>query len=84
MPIYNYQCECGYSSDELVKRSDDVVKCPKCEFPMVKQLSVPMFTIKGIGAYSAGCFPKAKDGPKIPDEIKNMSDAELDKSLGLI
>ena len=83
MPIFNYTCECGHSSEELVKKSDDVVTCPKCEFPMIKQLSAPMFTINGVGAYNSGCFPKAKDGPKIPQEILNMSDAELDKSLGL-
>lgn len=34
MPIYNYKCECGYSSDTFVWKMEEVVLCPCCHKPM--------------------------------------------------
>ncbi len=31
MPVFSYQCkQCGFSFEELVKRYDEEVPCPKC------------------------------------------------------
>lgn len=84
MPIYDYLCEdCNVVSEVMVKASETAVTCPECGDNMSRQLSAPMFTLKGVGNYASGCFPKSHEGPHIPEYIKNMPDAQLDKELGL-
>ena len=42
MPIFDYICKCGaIKGDELVKNSDEVVKCNNCPRDMVKEIGAP-------------------------------------------
>ena len=34
MPMYNFQCGCGYRSEEFVWHIGDVVYCPRCHGQM--------------------------------------------------
>ena len=34
MPIYNYECKCGYFSDTFVWKIEEVVLCSQCYKPM--------------------------------------------------
>jgi hypothetical protein len=50
---------------------------------MEKLVGAPAFILKGVGCTSNGSFARAKEGPTIPNSIKEMSDVELNRSLGL-
>lgn len=39
MPIFDYQCERGHKSEQLVRRADATPPCPECGGPTVKLLS---------------------------------------------
>jgi len=47
MPIYNFTCpECGHEQGEkIVKRFDSEVLCPKCKYPMAKNISSCNFIV---------------------------------------
>lgn len=54
MPIYEYQCSaCGHSLELLQKVSDEPREdCPACqENTLKKQISAPVFRLKGGGWY---------------------------------
>ena len=54
MPLFDYQCEkCGSVIEKLVKSSSDkeTVWCPKCDYPMHRQLPLTSFDLKGTGWY---------------------------------
>ena len=48
MPFFNYDCtECGQTVENvMVKKHDEVVLCPVCNKPLVKQLSMFNFQIE--------------------------------------
>ena len=85
MPIFDYKCPaCDITEEKIVKNSDIEVLCSRCTTPMIKLLSCPSFVLKGEGFFSSGSFPNAKkQGPHIPNHIKEMSDVDLNRSLGL-
>ena len=84
MPIFEYQCrECEITEEHLVKKYDDPINCPKCSLQMIKLIGAPAFKLKGEGFYGAGSNPRVSEGPKIPSEISNLSDVDLNRSLGL-
>ena len=86
MKIFDYQCantDCNNFIEKYVKTADEVVTCPKCERPMEKRLTMPAFILKGVGVVNAGTFAKSSEGPKLDQELLRMSDADLDKELGL-
>ena len=37
MPLYDYKCKCGFTSEVFVNKVKDVVSCEKCKKPMVRQ-----------------------------------------------
>lgn len=43
MPIYEFQCVCGYQHEVITLRAgtDLTVRCQKCGMPMVRKPSVP-------------------------------------------
>jgi putative FmdB family regulatory protein len=54
MPIYEYQCEACSKSTEVMQKSTDPAPatCESCgKGPMVKQLSMSSFALKGTGWY---------------------------------
>lgn len=70
MPFYDYRCaECGHELEVLRKISDPpLVECPACGRPALqKQLSAPVFRLKGSGWYETDF----KSGNK-----KNIHDAQ--------
>jgi len=85
MPVFDYVCpNCNHVEEKIVKTSEAVVNCSKCNSISTKQLSVPTFILKGDGFYSRGTFSKAlQQGPYIPKHIQEMPEAQLDKELGL-
>jgi len=84
MKLFNYQCtQCDNLIEKFVKTHDEVVTCPKCEHTMEKRLTMPAFILKGIGVYSNGTFAKAKDGPKIDQDLLRLSDRDLNIACGL-
>ena len=54
MPIYEYRCEACEKTVEVMQKSTDPVpaQCESCgKGPMVKQLSMSSFALKGTGWY---------------------------------
>lgn len=84
MKIFNYTCDtCGITEEKFVKKHDEVVICSKCEKPMTKTLTMPAFILKGVGCYSNGTYSKAKDGPKLDQDLLKLDDVSLNRELGL-
>ena len=85
MPIFDFHCKmCNITKEAIVKNHETDVLCPQCNSPMGRLVSSPAFMLKGEGFYSSGTYPNSrKKGPHIPNEIKEMSDVELNRSLGL-
>ena len=85
MPIFEYECsECKILEEHLVKKHDDPINCPKCSLQMRKLIGAPSFILKGEGFYGHGSNPRSVvDGPHVSNEIKELSDIDLNRSLGL-
>jgi len=84
LKVFNFACtNCDNFFEKFVKTHDEPVICPKCEHPAEKRLTMPAFTLKGGGFFSSGTFAKAKDGPKIDQDLLKLSDSELDRELGI-
>ncbi len=85
MPIFDYLCPtCNTKEEKIVKNSEVQVICSACDTPMSKMLCAPTFNLKGDGFFSSGTYSKAKEqGPHISNELKEMPDIELNRSLGL-
>lgn len=86
MKIFNYSCtntECNHFFEAFVKTSDQKVPCEKCGSETEKRLTMPAFILKGIGCYSNGTYSKAKDGPKLDQDLLRLSDRELNIECGL-
>lgn len=48
MPILSYECpSCGFRFEELVKRHDEGVNCPKCGSPARRVWAGEMFSATG-------------------------------------
>jgi len=47
MPIFQYQCECGYITEEINKGDIDTCKCEKCGKTANKILSKSNWLING-------------------------------------
>ena len=41
MPIYDYECECGFFAEIIVQKHDTKLNCPDCGKELVKQISKP-------------------------------------------
>jgi len=84
MPIFEYECkECKVLEEHMVKKYDDPISCPKCSLQMRKLVGAPSFILKGTGFFGTGSNPNVNKGPHISNEIKEMSDVDLNRSLGL-
>jgi putative FmdB family regulatory protein len=65
MPIFDYHCDtCGMVAERFVKVPTETVWCPKCDFPMRKEIGLSNFHLKGDGWFKDG-YTKKK-GPKAP------------------
>jgi putative FmdB family regulatory protein len=67
MPIYEYRCESCEKSTEVMQKSTDPApaQCETCgKGPMVKQLSMSSFALKGTGWYVTDF--KGGSGQKAP------------------
>lgn len=52
MPIYEFQCDCGYSEERLIGIYDSNPVCPNCQRELIKQIgSGIMVKMKGEGGY---------------------------------
>jgi putative FmdB family regulatory protein len=55
MPIYEYRCrQCGWEFEQLQKRLEDRLKCPKCGSRRRKQRlpTAPAVHFRGTGFYA--------------------------------
>lgn len=71
MPLFDFKCECGFSTEELVKNSSDTIKCEKCgkEIQRDQNFKSAGFKLKGSGWFDS------KGG------YANTSQAEFDREL---
>lgn len=84
MKLYNYQCKtCNHAFEAFVKVYDQKVPCEKCNSETEKRLTMPAFILKGVGCYSNGTYSKAKEGPKLDQDLLKLSDKDLNRELGL-
>jgi len=49
MPVYEFECDCGNVSEELVPMGTKSIECPKCKENMKKIISKSSFILKGTG-----------------------------------
>jgi putative FmdB family regulatory protein len=54
MPFYEFECECGEVTEELVKMGTEEISCPKCGKSAHKIMSRCSFSLKGGGWYADG------------------------------
>jgi putative FmdB family regulatory protein len=54
MPVYEFKCECGEITEDLVRVDTREIPCPKCGKKAKKILSACTFTLKGGGWYADG------------------------------
>ena len=48
MPILSYQCKtCAFKFEELVKKHDEAIVCPKCGAPAERTWSGEMYSATG-------------------------------------
>lgn len=59
MPLYDYVCPCGYTSEELVKNAEEEVRCPECNCLMEKQDSAANIFTTIIPTYPGSSRHKA-------------------------
>ena len=60
MPVYEFECECGQVTEELVPMDTQAIECPKCRKKAKKILSACTFELKGGGWYADGYSSKKK------------------------
>ena len=60
MPVYEFKCECGEITEDLVRVDTREIPCPKCGKKAEKILSPCTFTLKGGGWYADGYASKKK------------------------
>lgn len=85
MKIFNYQCtnsDCQHTQESFVKTSDQKVPCDKCGSETEKHLTMPAFILKGVGCHSNGTFAKAKEGPKLDQDLLRLPEKEFNYELG--
>lgn len=58
MPFYEFECECGQVTEELVKMGTEEIACPKCGKSAHKIMSRCSFSLKGGGWYADGYSSK--------------------------
>lgn len=51
MPIYEYQCQCGYKGDHVGKIEDNEFPCIKCNGKMKRQFHSRFGINMGVGPY---------------------------------
>ena len=84
MPLFDYYCpSCKTKVERIVKNAETEVLCASCNVLMKKLLSTCHFSLKGAGFHGRGSFGDTSTGPYISSEFKEMSDVELNRSLGL-
>lgn len=50
MPMYEYQCrECGQFELHQLITANKLKKCPECESPVVRLISLSSFSLRGTG-----------------------------------
>lgn len=54
MPVYEFECDCGHSFEELVSMGTKSSECPKCYEKAKKIMSPCTFELKGGGWYADG------------------------------
>jgi putative FmdB family regulatory protein len=54
MPFYEFECECGQVTEELVKMGTEEIACPQCGKTAHKIMSRCSFSLKGGGWYADG------------------------------
>ncbi len=58
MPVYEFKCQCGEITEDLVRVDTRQIKCPKCGKKAEKILSQCTFKLKGGGWYADGYASK--------------------------
>jgi putative FmdB family regulatory protein len=54
MPVYEFECNCGNSFEELVPMGTTSSECPQCHQGAKKIMSTCTFELKGGGWYADG------------------------------
>ncbi|MFW5640724.1 MAG: FmdB family zinc ribbon protein [Thermodesulfobacteriota bacterium] len=62
MPYYEFECNCGKVTEELVKMGTDTIHCPACGHEAHKIMSRCSFSLKGGGWYADGYASKGSGG----------------------
>ena len=60
MPVYEFKCDCGEITEDIVRVDTRKIRCPKCGKKAEKILSACTFTLKGGGWYADGYASKKK------------------------
>jgi putative FmdB family regulatory protein len=62
MPYYEFECNCGKVTEELVKIGTESIDCPVCGHQAHKIMSRCSFSLKGGGWYADGYATKGTAG----------------------
>ena len=58
MPVYEFECKCGHTFEELVRMDTKSHECPRCHKKAKKIMSTCSFELKGGGWYADGYASK--------------------------
>jgi len=63
MPMYEFRCrKCGAEFEELLKRSDEKVKCPKCGSTRLEKLFSRIGAVRGGSSDTGSSCPTCPTG----------------------
>jgi len=70
MPVYEFQCDCGTVTEDLVRMGTESVPCPKCGKTATKIMSRCTFELKGGGWYADGYASGKTNASSSPSKKK--------------
>lgn len=88
MPLYDYVCTCGHTSEELVKNAEEEVRCPECDSVMEKQDSAANIftaivpTYPGSNKHKAGYVHKYGNRPATKTQVGYGGSVSKDHPTG--
>lgn len=79
LPIYEYRCTRGHTTEQYAPNAEQSIECPKCGIKASRIFSPPVIHFRGSGFYDTDYRQRkhhgAKEDHSTPQETKEKADA---------